>query len=65
MLVVSPARSGEIIKLTHPLSHERYTKVLSFFFSYTLPYIDVILSTSESGNGYRPHTEMGIISYVH
>ena len=33
MLVVSPARSGEIIKLTHPLSHERYTKVLSFFFS--------------------------------
>ena len=59
---MSPARYGENIRLIRHLSHELYKKVLNVFFSYTLPYIETILSTSECSYGYRQDTEMGIVS---
>ena len=64
MLVHDPARSDKIISLTRPLSHELFKKVLSVYFSHSLPYIDKILSTSECSLSYRPPIEMGIVSYV-
>ena len=58
----SPARSGENIRLTRPLSYELFKKVLSVFFSHTIPYIEKILSTSECSCSYRLAMEMGIVS---
>ena len=57
------AMSGENIKLTCPLCHEVWKMVLSDLFSYSLPYIEKILSTSECSCGYGPYIEMGIVSY--
>ena len=42
------ARSGKNIMLTSPFLHEICKKVLSIYFSYSLPYIEKVLSTSES-----------------
>ena len=58
------AMSGEKIKLTCPLCHELLKMVLSVLFSYSLPYIEKTLSTSECSCGYWPFIEMGIVSYV-
>ena len=55
------ARFGRNISLTYPLSHELCKKVFSIYFSYSLPYIVNLLSTSECNQGYMPHIEMGII----
>ena len=38
--------------------------VIGTYFSYTLPYIDKILSTSEYSSSYGQHMEMGVVSYV-
>ena len=54
--------SGENIKLTCPLCHELWKMVLSVLFSYTLPYMEKALSTTECSSGYRPHTELGVVS---
>ena len=56
--------SGENTKLTHSLCHELWKIVLSVLFSYSLPCIEKILSTSECSCGYGPCIEMGIVSYV-
>ena len=55
--------SGENIKLTCPLCHELWKMVLSILFSrtYTLD-MEKVLSTTECSSGYRPHTEVGVVS---
>ena len=58
------AMSGENIKLTRSICHALWKMVLSVQFSYSLPYIEKILSTSECSCGYGPCIEMGIVSYV-
>ena len=60
---MSPVMLGKIVRLTVLISNEQYKKKLSVFFSYTLPYIEIILGTSICRNRYGPHTEMGIASY--
>ena len=57
-----PVMSGENIKLTGLLSNELFKKVLNIYFSYTLPYIDKILSTSKCRYSYRQHMKMGVVS---
>ena len=57
-----PVMSGENIKLTGLLSNELFRKVLNIYFSYTLPYIDKILSTSKYSYSYRQHMKMGVVS---
>ena len=47
MLVMPTARSGKNIRVTCPFLHEICKKVLSVYFSHSLPYIETIISTSE------------------
>ena len=57
--------SGEDIKLTHPLCHELW-KVVLYILLFSHMYYTYMekktLSTTECSSGYRPHTEVGIVS---
>ena len=60
---MSLATYGVNIRLTRPLSHELFKKVLSVYSPIrTIPYIDKILSTSECSWDYGLATDMGIVS---
>ena len=60
---MSLAMSGENIRLTRPLSHELFKKVLSVYSPIqSNTYIDKILSPSECSWGYGLATDMEIIS---
>ena len=55
---------SEISSCHAPFSMSYTKRCLVFFFSHSLQYIEIILSTSEFNWGYRPPIEMRIVSKV-